>query len=118
MLALTSPIGLGIATGLVVGKPLGITLFAWIAVRLRLAELPFGVTWPQLFSTSCLAGIGFTMALFIASAAFGSPELLAAAKIAILGASLLAALIGFALVRLTTSTQEEVSELDPAPVSA
>jgi len=118
ILALTSPLGLGIATGLVVGKPLGITLFAWIAVRLRLAELPFGVTWSQLFSTSCLAGIGFTMALFIASAAFGSPELLAAAKIAILGASLLAALIGFALVTLTTSTQEEVSELDSATVSA
>ena len=115
---LTSPIGLGIVAGLVVGKPLGITFFAWLVVKLRLAELPFGVTWPQLFGASCLAGIGFTMALFIASAAFGSPELLAAAKIAILGASLFAALIGFALVTLTTSTQEKVSELDTAPESA
>jgi NhaA family Na+:H+ antiporter len=118
LLALTSPVSLGIVTGLVVGKPLGITLFAWIAVRLRLAELPFGVTWLELFAASCLAGIGFTMALFIASAAFGSPELLAAAKIAILTASLLAALLGLALVTVTTPTQEDVSELDvsAAPV--
>jgi NhaA family Na+:H+ antiporter len=113
--ALTSPLGLGIMAGLVLGKALGITLFAWLAVRLRIAQLPFGVTWPLLFGTSWLAGIGFTMALFIASSAFkGSPELLAAAKMAILAASLLASAIGFALVTLTNSAREGVSSMDEA----
>jgi NhaA family Na+:H+ antiporter len=112
--ALTSPIGLGIIFGLVIGKPLGITLFAWLAVRLRLAVLPFGVTWPVLFSASWLAGIGFTMALFIASSAFGTPELLDTAKMAILAASLLASAIGFALLTLTSTAQEGGSSLETA----
>jgi NhaA family Na+:H+ antiporter len=117
--ALTSPLGLGIMAGLVLGKPLGITLFAWLAVRLRVAQLPFGVTWPVLFGASWLAGIGFTMALFIASSAFkGSPELLAAAKMAILAASLLASVIGFALVTLASSAREGLSNLKEAPTQA
>jgi NhaA family Na+:H+ antiporter len=116
MAALTSPLGLGIIAGLVLGKPLGITLFAWLAVRLRLAQLPFGVTWPLLFGASWLAGIGFTMALFIASSAFrGAPELLAGAKMAILAASLLASVIGFVLVMVTSSAREGVSSLEEAP---
>jgi NhaA family Na+:H+ antiporter len=114
LLALTSPMGLGIVFGLVLGKPLGITLFAWLAVKLRIAELPFGVSWRLLFGASWLAGIGFTMALFIASSAFRSPELLAAAKMAILVASLLASIIGFALVALTSPAYEEVSSLEEA----
>jgi NhaA family Na+:H+ antiporter len=116
--ALTSPIGLGIIFGLVIGKPLGITLFAWLAVRLRLAELPYGVSWSLLFSASWLAGIGFTMALFIASSAFSSPELLATAKMAILAASVLASVIGFTLLTLTSSAREGVSKLEAAPESA
>jgi NhaA family Na+:H+ antiporter len=112
--ALTSPIGLGIIFGLVIGKPLGITLFAWLAVRLRLAVLPFGVSWPVLFSASWLAGIGFTMALFIASSAFSSLELLNTAKMAILAASLLASLVGFILLTLTSSAREGASRLESA----
>jgi NhaA family Na+:H+ antiporter len=118
MAALTSPIGLGIIFGLVIGKPLGITLFAWLAVRLRLAELPFGVSWPVLFSASWLAGIGFTMALFIAGSAFASPELLAAARMAILAASPLASLVGFTLLTLTSSAREGTSKLDTASETA
>jgi NhaA family Na+:H+ antiporter len=117
--ALTSPLGLGIMAGLVLGKPLGITLFAWLAVRLRIAQLPFGVTWPLLFGASWLAGIGFTMALFIASSAFrDSPELLAAAKMAILTASLLASVLGFVLVTLTSSSREGVSSLEEVASAA
>ena len=116
--ALTSPIGLGIMAGLVLGKPLGITLFAWLAVKLRIAELPFGVTWPTLFGASWLAGIGFTMALFIANSALGSAELLAAAKMAILAASLLASAIGFVLITVSSSAHEEISNLEEAKASA
>jgi NhaA family Na+:H+ antiporter len=118
LVALTHPIALGIMGGLVLGKPLGITLFAWLVVKLRLADLPFGVTWAQLFSASWLAGIGFTMSLFIASSAFHTPELLAVSKVAILGASLLASAFGFALLSVTSPTQEGVSSLEEAPSPA
>jgi NhaA family Na+:H+ antiporter len=116
--ALTSPIGLGIIVGLVIGKPLGITLFSWLAVKLRIAELPFGVSWPLLFGASWLAGIGFTMALFIATSAFVSPELLAMAKMAILAASLVASIIGFTLLSLTSSAQEGASRMEEATAAA
>jgi NhaA family Na+:H+ antiporter len=115
--ALTDPLGLGIVAGLVLGKPLGISLFAWLAVRIGLAELPPGVTWVQLFSASWLAGIGFTMALFIASSAFDAPALLFTAKIAILAGSLLAGATGFALLTVTSSKQAGVSRLDIPPRS-
>jgi NhaA family Na+:H+ antiporter len=115
--ALTHPIGLGIIAGLVLGKPLGITLFSWIAVRLGIADLPYGVNWRQLFAASWLAGIGFTMSLFISSSAFGG-ALLDAAKISILVASALAAAIGFGLLLLTSSTHEEASQLEGAVASA
>jgi NhaA family Na+:H+ antiporter len=111
--ALASPISLGILGGLLVGKPLGITLFSWIAVRLGIADLPQSVTWPQLFAASWLAGIGFTMSLFIASSAFAG-ALLDTAKTSILVASLLAGGIGFGLLLLTTTTHEDVSELQEA----
>jgi NhaA family Na+:H+ antiporter len=111
---LATPTSLGIIVGLVVGKPVGITLFAWIAVKLGLAELPFGVTWPRLFAASWLAGIGFTMSLFIASSAFGTPSLADTAKLAILVASLLGGVIGFVLVSLTTLAREEASRLEVA----
>jgi NhaA family Na+:H+ antiporter len=116
--AVTSPVALGVITGLVLGKALGITFFAWLAVKLGLADLPFGVSWRQLFGASWLAGIGFTMALFIADSAFTSPELLAAAKIAILIASLLASVVGFALLSLSSHVQEEVSILEAATETA
>jgi NhaA family Na+:H+ antiporter len=118
LVALTHPIALGIMGGLILGKPLGITLLAWLVVKLRLADLPFGVTWAQLFSASWLAGIGFTMSLFIAGSAFDSPELLAVSKVAILVASLLASAIGFALLSLTSPIQEGVSSLEEAPSPA
>jgi NhaA family Na+:H+ antiporter len=112
--ALTAPVSLGIILGLLLGKALGITSFTWIAVRAGIAELPFGVSWAQLFSASWLAGIGFTMSLFIASSAFDSPYLLNIAKIDILIASVLAAVIGTVLVWFTSTSQEDVSSLSAA----
>jgi NhaA family Na+:H+ antiporter len=112
------PVSLGIILGLVLGKAFGITFFSWFAVRIGAAELPFGVTWLQLFSASWLAGIGFTMSLFIANSAFDSVELLNIAKIDILLASILAAGIGVALVTLTSQTREGVSKLGTTPAAA
>jgi NhaA family Na+:H+ antiporter len=116
--AVTDPVFVGIAAGLVLGKPLGITLFSWIAVKTGIADLPFGVTWRQLFASSWLAGIGFTMSLFIASSAFDSAALLSTAKIGILAASLLAGAIGFGLVILTSSAHKGVSKLGAATAPA
>jgi NhaA family Na+:H+ antiporter len=109
--AVTSPIGLGIIAGLVLGKPLGITLFSWLAIKIGVAEMPARVTWPQLFSAACLAGIGFTMSLFIANSAFSSATLLSVAKIGILTASLLAGIIGAVLMLLTTSERVGATRL-------
>jgi NhaA family Na+:H+ antiporter len=96
---LTSPIALALVAGLAIGKPLGIVAASWIAVRLRLASLPEGVSWRLLFAGGCLAGIGFTMALFIASLALGGP-LLENAKLGVLAASAASAAIGLSLLWL------------------
>ena len=115
---LLEPISLGIIFGLVLGKSLGITFFSWLAVKSGLADLPFGVSWQQIFATSWLAGIGFTMSLFIASSAFDQPALLALAKTDILLASLLAAVIGIALVLITSPSAEGVSSLETEAAAA
>jgi NhaA family Na+:H+ antiporter len=109
--ALVNPLSLGIIGGLVLGKAVGITFFSWIAVRIGIADLPFGVSWLQLFSASWLAGIGFTMSLFIASSAFDQPALLALAKMDILVASVIAAAIGFVLITVTSPSPEGASKL-------
>jgi NhaA family Na+:H+ antiporter len=115
--ALTSNISLGIVAGLLLGKPIGITFFSWIAVKLGIADLPYGVSWRQLFAASWLAGIGFTMSLFIADSAFAG-DLLDTAKMSILIASLLAGAVGFGLLMWASSTHEEASQLEEAPAAA
>jgi len=91
---LTSRAMLAVALGLLLGKPLGITAFAWFGTRLGLATRPPQVNWRQIFGASCLCGIGFTMSLFIAGLAFGKSELLELAKIGILTGSILAGIAG------------------------
>jgi len=85
---------LGVSLGLVVGKPLGIMAFGWAAVRLHVAALPAGVGWAGLLVVGLVAGIGFTMALFIASLAFPASALGDVAKLGIFGASAVAAAMG------------------------
>jgi NhaA family Na+:H+ antiporter len=114
---LFTPISIGVFLGLVFGKPLGVTLFSWLAVRLRLADLPETVTWKQLISSSFLTGIGFTMALFIASSAFNSPELLDQAKFGIIFASLTAGILGYVLTLLTSPKFEEITHYETAPAT-
>ena len=94
-----TPVTVGILLGLVIGKPIGITLFAWLAVRTGIASLPDGTSWRALRGVSLLGGIGFTMSLFIAGLAFGATPLLEAAKIGIFAASLVAGIIGWIALR-------------------
>lgn len=94
---LGDPVAQAIAAGLVIGKPLGIVLFSFFAVRVGLAVLPEGVTWGILTGGGFLAGIGFTMALFIAGLALQG-DVLDAAKVGVLGASAVAATIGMVLL--------------------
>jgi NhaA family Na+:H+ antiporter len=99
---IADPISLGVLLGLVLGKPIGITLLAWLAVRVGVATRLEGVPWSAVHAVSWLAGIGFTMSLFIASLALPAEEALTAAKVGILGASTLAGLIGWVLMRAAT----------------
>jgi NhaA family Na+:H+ antiporter len=101
--ALTNSVSLGIILGLLVGKPLGIFLFSWLAVRLRLCDIPVGVNWRQVLGAGILGGIGFTMSIFITSLAFVDPTLVTNAKVGIFAASLLAGLFGFCLLRQSAS---------------
>jgi Na+:H+ antiporter, NhaA family len=97
--ALTSPVALGIVLGLVVGKQLGITLFAWLAVRSGLSELPEGIGWRHVYGVGWLAGIGFTMSLFISDLAFSDASLIEDAKLGIECASLIAGVVGWTILR-------------------
>jgi NhaA family Na+:H+ antiporter len=104
-------VALAVALGLLVGKPAGVTLVCWLAVRLRLASLPAGVGWAALFGAGILAGIGFTMALFITALAFEDSPLSAAAKVGLLTASALACVLGLAmLVRVLPRTEAQPSD--------
>lgn len=92
---LLSPISLGIIAGLLCGKTIGITLFSWIAVKLKWAKLPANATWKHIIGVGLLAGIGFTMSIFIALLSFRDPKLISIAKFAILCTSGTAGLLGF-----------------------
>lgn len=93
------PLSLGIIAGLVIGKLFGITLANYIASRSGISQLPEGLTWKELIGLSSMAGIGFTMALFIAGIAFDDPELLAISKTGVLVGSLISATLGIAWLR-------------------
>jgi NhaA family Na+:H+ antiporter len=117
--ALTSPVTLGIIVGLVVGKQIGITGAAWLAVRLGIAERPTGTSWRELYGVGWLAGIGFTMSLFITPLAFVDPLLQTSAKVGILAASLIAGIVGYTILRLVSGGGKSVksSDIEDEPVS-
>ena len=113
MRGLLSPIGLGVVVGLVIGKPIGIALFSWIAVRTGMAEMPGDLRFRQLLSASLLAGMGFTLSLFIANAAFGDSATLAAVKLNILMASILAGILGTGALLLFSRSLSATTQLEP-----
>ncbi|MFI3281422.1 MAG: Na+/H+ antiporter NhaA [Rikenellaceae bacterium] len=95
-------IGMGIFFGLLLGKPIGIFLASWLAIKFKLAEMPAAASWRMLFAVACLGGIGFTMSIFVDTLAFGavSAEFVDQGKIAILFGSLASALLGFILINI------------------
>ena len=97
--ALTHPVSIGIILGLFLGKQIGIFSFSYLAVKLKLASEPEGVSWKKIYAASVLAGIGFTMSLFIANLAFNSPEFLNISKVGILAGSLLSGVVGFIILK-------------------
>jgi len=113
---LLEPVSLGIMLGLIVGKPAGILSFSWIAVRTGIAELPAAVSWRHLQAVAALAGVGFTMALFIGGLAFADPALLDQAKVAILAASGISALTAWVL--LATAARRPASVGEPVGIPA
>ncbi|WP_421989928.1 Na+/H+ antiporter NhaA [Qipengyuania sp.] len=98
---LLAPLPLGIALGLLIGKQIGIFGFAYAAVKLKLASLPENVGWRQVHAVSLLAAIGFTMSLFIGNLAFADPSQVDAVKLGVLSGSLVAALAGYFLLRVS-----------------
>lgn len=110
---LTSPLPLGIALGLIIGKTVGVFGFSYLAVLFRLASLPQGVNFKQIFAIAVLCGIGFTMSMFIASLAFDVSEAgevtTALARLGILLGSAVSAILGYVLLRMFTSSTLEHS---------
>lgn len=102
-------IGMGIFFGLVIGKPLGISLFSWLAVKLGIADKPAGASWLMLLAVACLGGIGFTMSIFVDNLAFDKAThqtFIDMGKIAILIASTIAALLGTLLISLESKHEK------------
>lgn len=104
-------VGIGIFLGLLLGKPLGITAASWIAIKLKLGEMPTGASWRMLFAVACLGGIGFTMSIFVDTLSFGelAPEvtnqLRSLGKIAVLAGSLSAGVLGSTLINIFGKTK-------------
>ena len=102
---LLHPVSLGIALGLFFGKQLGVFAFCWLGVKFRLAELPQEISWPSLYGTAILCGIGFTMSLFIGSLAFEATgvNLVLAVRLGILVGSLVSGVVGYLVLRRSLS---------------
>ncbi len=101
--AAASSVSQGIVIGLVLGKPIGIVLASWLAVRSGLAVLPSGVGWKHIVGMGSLAGIGFTVSLFVTELAFDSADVVANAKLGVLAASILASVFGVILLLRATA---------------
>jgi len=107
---LSSSVTLGVLLGLVVGKFIGVLIFCWVAVKMKIAALPQGVRWKQIVGVALLAGIGFTMSLFITTLAFKDAQLITAAKLGIFTASIISGVVGYFVLK-KASTIPKPSEL-------
>lgn len=108
---LLTPVTMGVVLGLVIGKPVGIFLFSWVAVKLGWCLLPVGARWKHILAVGCLAGIGFTMSLFITGLAFSDRTLTNEAKLGILAGSLIAVVLGGAALQLAGGKDPNTAEL-------
>ena len=113
--AIAQPLPLAVLAGLFIGKQLGVFGAIWLAVKTHLCPAPSGASWPQLYGASLLCGIGFTMSLFIGELAFpGSPAEAEAAKLGILAGSLLSALAGWTVLRLSAPVPAPADDIEDA----
>ena len=113
--ALMTPLPLAILAGLFVGKQVGIFGATWLSVKVGIAEQPEGASWRQIYGASLLCGIGFTMSLFISALAFpGNAALIAQAKLGILAGSLLSAVFGYLVLRLSPDSIVRVGDTEEA----
>ncbi|GGH63645.1 NhaA family Na+:H+ antiporter [Filimonas zeae] len=99
--ALLTPLGLGIVVGLLVGKPLGILLVSWLGIKTGISHLPQQATWRHMLGTGLLAGIGFTMSIFMALLSFEDAHVIAQAKFAVLCGSVISATVGYFILKTT-----------------
>ena len=106
---LTATLPLGIALGLFFGNQIAIFTLSWISVKLGIAKMPEGVRWVQLYGTGCLAGIGFTMSLFIGTLAFEDPEFINQVRLGVLMGSFASAILGYTVLRLSFAGQTRTS---------
>ncbi|MFW9854966.1 MAG: Na+/H+ antiporter NhaA [Candidatus Thorarchaeota archaeon] len=106
------PIEVGIFLGLVIGKPIGITFATWLAVKSGITSLPSGLTWTHIIGVSMLAGIGFTMALFIGNLAITNATLITMKKFSILVASFVSAVLGVAILSRTAPNELDIEEFE------
>ena len=106
--AIASPVGQGIFIGLVLGKPIGVFVFAWLAARIGIASLPEDTRWRDIFALSLLTGIGFTVSLFITSLALVSDDRAAeVATIAIFAAAIISSIFGWVFLRIIHAGRRE-----------
>lgn len=111
---LLTPLPLGIAAGLFIGKQVGVMSFTWLSVKSGLCKLPDGVTWAQTYGVACLTGIGFTMSLFIGTLAFETPEQLNAVRLGVLMGSVLSGILGVVVIRRVLATSSAKAKAAPA----
>lgn len=113
---LLSPVPLGIALGLFIGKQIGVFSLCWIAVKAGWAKLPEGANWVQVYAVACLTGVGFTMSLFIGTLAFDDPQLLNGVRLGVLMGSIASGILGYMLLRVfckSDATESETPVADP-----
>ena len=105
---LIEPVPLGIALGLFVGKQAGIFGASWLAVKSGLCRMPAGASWMQIYAIAVIAGIGFTMSLFIGMLAFSEPAYAADVRIGVLSGSLLSAIVGYLMLRAASPIRHTI----------
>ena len=108
------PLPMGIALGLLLGKQIGVFGVTWLIVKLGWARMPHGANWLHIYGVACLAGVGFTMSLFIGSLSFADPAMMNDVRLGVLSGSILSGIIGYAALMLAGRSQEEV-ESSAAP---
>lgn len=109
-----APVPLGIALGLILGKQIGVFGLTYLMVKAGMARLPHGANWMHIYGVACLAGIGFTMSLFIGGLSYSDPDMMNHVRLGVLSGSLVSAVLGFTLLMLAPSAEaEEPNVMEP-----